>query len=41
MRKFNQRNEEKKMKNEMRIIIHENNKYRDCGACRRRKDEFD
>ncbi|MBM7363975.1 hypothetical protein JOC93_002628 [Priestia taiwanensis] len=41
MQKMNKRNEERKMRSEMRIIIHENNKYRDCGARGRRKDEFD
>ncbi|PED05533.1 tetracycline resistance protein tetM [Bacillus pseudomycoides] len=42
MRQFiTKRNEEMNIKNEMRVLTHENNKYRDCGACRRWKDEFD
>lgn len=41
MRKFNKRKEEFKLRNEMRILIYENNEYRDCSACRRWKDEFD
>ncbi|PFA17727.1 tetracycline resistance protein tetM [Bacillus cereus] len=42
MRKFNtKRNEEINMKNEMRILTYENNKYRNCSARRRWKDEFD
>ena len=41
VRKFIKRNEEMTMRNEMRIMIHEHNKYRNCSACRRWKDEFD
>lgn len=41
MRQYTNRNEEMKMENEMRILIYENNKYRDCRACRRWQDEFD
>ncbi|MES1046162.1 tetracycline resistance protein tetM [Heyndrickxia oleronia] len=41
MRQFIKRKEEFNLRNEMRIFIHENNKYRDRSACRRWKDEFD
>ncbi len=41
MRQYTNRNEEMKMENEMRILIYDNNKYRDCRACRRWQDEFD
>ncbi|KAA0774931.1 tetracycline resistance protein tetM [Bacillus sp. AR2-1] len=41
MRQYTNRNEEIKMENEMRIFTYDNNKYRDCRACRRWQDEFD
>ena len=41
MRQYTNRNEEMKMENEMRILIYDNNKYRDCRARRRWQDEFD
>ncbi len=41
MRQYTNRNEEMKMENEMRILIYDNIKYRDCRARRRWQDEFD
>ena len=41
MRQYTNRNEDMKMENEMRILIYDNNKYRDCRARRRWQDEFD
>lgn len=41
MRQFTNRKEEMKMENEMRILIYDNYKYRDCRARGRWQDEFD
>ncbi|SME46230.1 hypothetical protein BACERE00175_05230 [Bacillus cereus] len=41
MRQYTNRNEDMKMENEMRILIYDNNKYRDYRARRRWQDEFD
>ncbi|PFL64555.1 tetracycline resistance protein tetM [Bacillus anthracis] len=41
MRQYTNRNEEMKTENEIRILIYDNNKYRDCRSRRRWQDEFD